>query len=359
MKTLAIDIRFIFHSGIGVYIRNILPSVIKNFKKYKIYLISHPNIVLPEWLKDLDLCKINLNSQVYSPFSQLELAQRLPKDVRFYWSPHYVMPLSFKGRVIVTIHDVFHLSSLFKHPMRKAYARWLIKKALDRSSAVITVSRFTFEEIIKAFGSVYQSKMTIIYNGVKSLLPGKVLINEPYFLYVGNVKPYKNLFRLIQAFDLIRHRVPHRLFIVGKKEGFMSEDKCLLRLFKNMDNDRIIFTGEVSEQVLSNYYAGAELFIFPSLYEGFGMPPLEAMGQGCPVLASNQASIPEVCGEGAQYFNPYDIKEMADKMLYLAEHPDARRELVKNGRRQVEGYSWQEAGKRTVEVMEKVLGEYA
>ena len=141
--------------------------------------------------------------------------------------------------------------------------------------------------------------------------------SQQYLLFVGNVKETKNIQRLISSFARVQWQIPHRLVIIGKNEGFITSDKSAAKGAEDL-NARVTFTGSVSQEVLRKYMRGASGFVFPSLYEGFGLPPLEAMAAGIPVAASNTSAIPEVCGDCAIYFDPYDEHSIASALVRLA-----------------------------------------
>ena len=155
-------------------------------------------------------------------------------------------------------------------------------------------------------------------------IPDSELVNSrPFLLYVGNIKPHKNLNRLIDAFSKLLNKIPHDLIIVGKMTGFITPDNKVINRSKKL-SDRIIFKGKVSNKILKQYFSQADIFIFPSIYEGFGLPPLEAMAAGVPVVASKAASIPEVCGDAVFYFDAYNTDDIAEKILQMAKRRKQR-----------------------------------
>ncbi len=179
---------------------------------------------------------------------------------------------------------------------------------------------------------------------------------KPYFLCVGNIKPHKNLKRLLEAFGAIRGQISHDLLLVGRKEGFLTGDREVQESAARF-GDRVQFTGEVPLDRLRQYFAHAEALVFPSLYEGFGMPPLEAMALGCPTVVSSAASIPEVCGEATLYFDPFDTKDMALKMLRLVREKDLRAELVAKGKIRAKAFSWETCAGQTSGLLDQATGK--
>ena len=188
------------------------------------------------------------------------------------------------------------------------------------------------------------------YKGTQKKRPGA----QPYLLFVGNVKPHKNLGRLLDAFDLLKDRIPHSLMIVGQKDGFITGDKEVVRRAERFGK-RVQFTGVLSDDKLRGIYAAADLLVFPSLYEGFGLPPLEAMACGTPVACSRAASLPEVCGNAVEYFDPQDSKDIAEKVLKLIQDGKRRKSLKNEGLKRVKGFSWDKCAVETCGCIHKLL----
>lgn len=175
---------------------------------------------------------------------------------------------------------------------------------------------------------------------------GQPVYAKPFLLYVGNIKPHKNLRFLIRAFQHIADRVPYDLILVGRKEGFLTGDDTIGSLVDGWE-DRIRFTGWVEDATLQQYVAQAEAMVFPSLYEGFGLPPLEALAAGTTILVSDIPVMREVCGEDAVYFDPRDEKSLADEILCLSEMKrDCKREhKIK--------YHWEDTTRQMISLLEK------
>jgi len=179
-------------------------------------------------------------------------------------------------------------------------------------------------------------------------------IKKPYLLYVGNAYPHKNLERLLQAFKIILKESPNlSLILVGRIDYFYNRLQKKVREL-NLDN-KIIFTDRVSDKILNDLYKNALIYIFPSLSEGFGLPGLEAMKQGLPVVCSDQGPLPEIYGQAAVYFNGEDIKEMAQTILQVISNDNLRENMKKQGYLQVKKYSWQRCAQETLEVYNQVL----
>lgn len=179
---------------------------------------------------------------------------------------------------------------------------------------------------------------------------------KPYIVYVGNVKPHKNLISLVKAFEKVKNEIPHNLVIIGKKEGFITGDQEVIKYAEKLQ-DRIKFTGFVDNETLQGYIANAQALVFPSLYEGFGLPPLEAMACGCPVIVSNVASLPEVCGDAALYVDPYSPEDIAEKIKLLLSDDKLREELRRKGLERATMFSWEKCAQETIKVIEEVLAK--
>ena len=177
---------------------------------------------------------------------------------------------------------------------------------------------------------------------------------NPYFLYVGNIKPHKNLGTLIRAFNSLVEDFPYDLVLVGKREGFITGDSATI-LRAGEQSGRVHFTDHVDDGVLKQYMAHAEALVFPSLYEGFGLPPLEAMAAGCPVIASSAASIPEICGDAALYCDPHSSEDIAGKIRLLAGDVTLRNELRRKGVKHAKQFTWDSCIIETCRVVDGLL----
>ncbi|MEY4504483.1 MAG: hypothetical protein RL154_777 [Pseudomonadota bacterium] len=348
-KTLCIDLRMHNASGIGRYITNIVPYLLDSFN---VILLGQKSEVLEKysWAKNLDT--IDCSAKIYSIKEQFELFLKVPKcDI--FWSPHYnvpILPIRAKKR-IVTIHDVYHLAfadtlSL----MQKVYSKLVMDAAVHKSDTVLTDSEFSKNEINKFIPN--KKQIEIVYCAVDglNLIQNSVKPYDfDYILYVGNVKPHKNLKRSIEAYKLLGLQ-NIKFVIVGKKDNFITTDDNTLE----MADDNIIFTGLVPDEKLMALYRYAKAFIFISLYEGFGLPPLEAQINGCPVLTSTCASLPEVCGKGALYCNAYNIDDISEKLQLILSDEILRGKLIENGLENIKRFSWQKSANTIIEIFKKL-----
>ena len=348
--TLGVDIRMLHSSGIGTYLQNLLPALSQDID---LILIGHSSEA------DLPYGRVIITDiPIYSLAELRKLASLIPPcDV--FWSPHYnvpLLPIRAKKR-LVTIHDVFHLAFFQTLSLKqKVYARLMFRAAVRNSASIITVSEFSRTEITK-YLNVAPARINVIPNGINHVLFRVIEENgtlravrqtyqlpEKFILYVGNVKPHKNLLTLVKAFAKLPAAFEsYHLVIVGKKEGFVTGDTVLHDFIRQNESlaSRVHFTGFVAEEDLPVLYNLARLFVFPSYYEGFGLPPLEAMACGCPVMTSDRASMPEICRNAAVYVSPDDAEAMADrmqKMLLLSD--TARQQMIQAGQQRAQRYTW-------------------
>ncbi|WP_281228046.1 glycosyltransferase family 4 protein [Flavobacterium aquiphilum] len=312
-KHIVVDCRMINKSGIGTYLKNILPEII-SYGKYRVTCLGYDELKTFYWFDQVVF--IPLKAPILSIKEQFELFLKIPKCDLF-WSPNWnvpLFPIRAKNR-IVTIHDVYHLANAFQFsPFKISMVKFYMFFIKSNYKNVITVSEFSKNEIIK-FTKIVPDAITVIFLSVDDNFSSKVLlpeILEDYILYVGNVKPHKNLRLSLEAFSKIEDKTI-KFYIVGQKEGFITSDKSLSEYILNL-KERVSFTGYVSDDELKNYYKNAKLFLFPSTYEGFGLPILEAMKFKLPIIASNSASIPEVAGKSVIYFDSTNVNDLVSKL---------------------------------------------
>lgn len=333
---IVLDARMLTSSGIGTYIQNIL----KGLSPFLPIIAVGDEKALKNFphLKDIIPC----NAPIYSLQEQIVLPRLIPLCALF-WSPHYnvpLLPIRAKKR-LVSLHDVYHLAfSSTLSTAQKAYAKIVIKQAVKRASGIITCSSFSRSEIGRFFPGVLAKTQVIPYGVDKTLFAlHKSNLNLPkrFILSVGNLKPHKNLITLVKSLEY--HDLS--LVIVGAKEGLRTYDQALFEYIKKRPHlaERIIFTGYVES--LAAYYSAASVFVFPSLYEGFGFPALEAMACGCPVAVSTSASLPEVAGDAAAYFDPLSPLNLADSVKKIVQNEVYRTELIAKGYRRASELNWE------------------
>jgi len=359
MPDITVDARMVRASGIGSYLRHLLPLLISARPDYTWHLLGDKNNLCKEPWADLDNVRlIDCSSRVYSIAEQFTLLRNIPR-CDLYFSPHYVIPLFYRGTMLVTIHDIFHLAdeNADKTPVRSAYARTMISSAMRKARVVMTDSRFTRDEMSK-YALPHTDKTRVVYLGVD--LPQKPAVDTDgkYLLYVGNVKPHKNIRRMIDAYKLLHenNKIDIPLRIVGEARNFITGIPGLRgEISDSRWKEWITFTGWISDDELVNCYRRAAALILPSLYEGFGLPPLEAMTQGCPCMVSRAGSLPEICGDAVLYCDPYDINDIADNTHRILVDIELRRKLIENGYEQARKYDWRQTAETVLSIMGEIL----
>lgn len=261
----------------------------------------------------------------------------------------------FGSKQIITVHDIIPL--LFKKDHKKQYYfyKYLLKYALNKAKAVIVPSNHTKELVVSSYG-LSSDKIRVIYNGIQDSYLREVDSYNPkkenFILYIGRIAPSKNIMSILKAFEIIRNKIDHKLIIVGDgKKNFLKRHYTRSLYGDN----RVIFKRHISNDEIINLYKNASLFIFPSLYEGFGLPPLEAMVCSCPVVVSNVSSLPEVCGDAAYYVDPYSVESIAEGMYKVLTDEFLRQNLIKKGLERAKLFSWEKSAKEHIRVFEEVL----
>ena len=359
-KIITIDVRCLSLSGMGTYLKNLIPGLVDDLPNYDFVLLGDP-IELKK-LFPTNITRVNIiasTSSIYSIREQIEYVRLIPKSTSLYFSTHYNIPLLYFGPMLVTVYDLCHLAmpQFLNGIHKRIYANIMFRAIRYKAKKIITISEFSKCELNK-FTGIAKQNITSIPLGVdmesSTVKTDTPIYTKPYILFVGNVKPHKNLNNLVLAFSKILDKLPHNLVIVGKKDGFITDNKFDPRIIESL-GDRIMFTGYVNDDDLKNYYTHADAFVFPSFYEGFGLPLLEAMAARCPVIASNVASIPEVCGDGAIYFDPYNADDIASKIVLTLSDKKLCSTLKDRGYNHALKYSWDNTIKSTSKVIKKLL----
>jgi len=347
-------------SGIGTYLQNLLPRLLQARPRYTFHLLG--DLIQLEkfaWSRSDNASLIRCTAPIYSIAEQVQLSAATPRDTELFWAPHYNIPLRAPGKLMVTVHDLSHLAlPEFVHGVhRRLYARFMFGALRRRASAIVTSSYFTAHEFARLVGHTEPPPRPVHLGIDESWFRVRPVCRpheSPFLLFVGNVKPHKNLIALLQAFQTIRHTIPHDLVIVGRREGFITGDSRSIELAERL-RERVHFTGTIETPRLEQYMAFADALILPSLYEGFGLPPLEAMACGCPVIVSNVASLPEVCGDAALYCDPRSSDDIAARIVQLLRDAELRAALRQKGRTRAASYSWDTCTEQTLGVIDELL----
>lgn len=264
---------------------------------------------------------------------------------------------------IVTVHDLVRCCFNFvPENMSEKIGLKLDTRYIKKASHIIAISQTTKNDLVK-YLNIPESRISVIYNGVDHNIfkPHDVrLLDKPYILYVGSERPRKNLGRLFEAFATLRHNFPELKLVnvgsPGRSKQFRND--TVKKLSSLGITEDVIFVGHISELDLAYYYSSAALLAYPSLYEGFGLPPLEAMACGCPVVTSNTSSLPEVVGQAGIMVDPHDTDSLTQAMRQVLTDTEVRDNMIRKGLEQAMRFSWENTAKQTLEVYKMVGGAY-
>jgi glycosyltransferase involved in cell wall biosynthesis len=271
-------------------------------------------------------------------------------------------PVRYKGKVVTTIHDLTTLRYVnpSKNPVvfkikQKIYA-YVVKKAAHKSKLVITPSNFVKDDLID-YSKISPSKIIVTHEAADHIVdpaePVLELENKEFLMYVGRPMPHKNLWRLIEAFVLLKKQYPKLTLALAGKKDFnykQIEERVTAKGIKG-----VVFTDFVSEGQLKWMYEHCSAYVFPSLSEGFGLPGLEAMVHGAPVISSNATCLPEIYGNAAKYFDPGSTDDMVESISEVLSNEDLRNKLIAKGKKRSQEYSWETMAKQTLEIYKQAL----
>ncbi len=379
MFRIVIDARMYREAGVGRYIRNLLTNLekIDHENEYFILLLKADYDTLVYHTKSFK--KVLADFKWYGVSEQVKLPgilNKLQPDLVHF--PHFNIPIFYRGKFVVTIHDLIHQN----FQMRRATTRdpltyrikqlgydTVFKMAIKKSEQIIVPSKYVKDQLINKWG-VSADKLTVTHEAVDDKLIGEVSSNvlekyhvkKPYILYAGNAHPHKNVEGLIKAFLWIKSHEMPKFFDLAQGEQVRHDNLSLVlvggdhyfwqRIKKEYQQKDIIYTGFVSDSELAGLYKNAEVYVVPSFEEGFGIPLLEAMACGCPVVSSNAASLPEIGADAALYVDPYDIEDIARGIREILGDRGIRESLIKKGFENVNRFSWKKLAEQTLEVYE-------
>jgi glycosyltransferase involved in cell wall biosynthesis len=365
---IGIDARKLHDFGIGTYIRNLLRQLSRLDPHTEFVVLCRPEDAAGISALGQNLRPVAETAANYSVAEQLKVPLRLKREgVKLFHAPHYVLPPLVRCPSVVTIHDCIHLMFPQYLPNRVAlgYARASITGAARRATRVLTVSESSKRDILR-FVDIKPDKIDVIYNAYDerfSVEPReedvarvreRYQLQDAFILYAGNVKPHKNLERLIEAFPLVRRRGLDHLKLVVIGDDVSKYAGLRRAVHQHQLHKYVRFLGYMPGETLAVMYRLASVFVFPSLYEGFGLPPLEAMASGTPVVTSNVSSLPEVAGNAALLVDPLDPAAIADGIYRVLNEPDLRRNLRERGLARARQFSWEASVRRVREIYDEV-----
>jgi glycosyltransferase involved in cell wall biosynthesis len=369
---IALDARKLHDYGIGTYVRNLALGLSRIDDGSEYVLLCRPDdegFVASLGSRFRPIMERAGNYSLREQFSVPLALQRARVDL--FHAPHYVVSPLTRCPFVVTIHDCIHLRFPEYLPNRMApvYAHQMMALSARRARRILTVSQASKRDILHYFG-VPPTKVEVIYNALDERLADppsaddlervrqRFLLTAPFVLYTGNIKPHKNLDRLIEAFALVRRQTDNlKLLIIGDA---ISKYPNLRRLVHRHQLHRDVrFLGFVPDATLAALYRMAAVFVFPSLYEGFGLPPLEAMASGTPVITSNVSSLPEVVGDAALLIDPLRPDQIAAAIQRILSDDALRADLVRRGRERARAFSWDRSVARVRDVYAELVGAVA
>ena len=368
MLRLGIDARKLADYGIGSYLQGLLGELARRDDTGAAVLLvaSESRHLLPEIPESWRLVEVEAPGYSFREQAAV-LAAALRARVDLLHVPHYVLPWLFPRPMVATVHDIIHVlfPEFLPSSLGFAYARLSIRAAVRRARCVVTGSRTTAEDLKRLFGAS-ESRLRVIPHGVHDefLAAGdpatdaarraRLGIRGEYLLHVGNHKPHKNAEGLLKVYQLLLHDgrgpVP-QLLMVG---GFPPDGELARRAETMGLGEAVRCLGRIERHELAAVFRGATAFVYPTLYEGFGLPVLEAMACGVPVVAGDVPAIREVAGDAAVRVNPRDVVALVGAVRHLLEQPELQAQLRERGRKRALEFSWRRAAEATVEVYRSV-----
>jgi len=376
----AIDIRRISDFGVGTYIRNVVRTLARIDLTDEFFLIGQPEQIheigdLPPNFQPIVFSGPEISFRNYFEFRRT--VKRLGCDLVHI--PHtFWVPTPAHCPYVMTVHDL--LDYMYRVKMDSSFRRtvhfYMTRQALSRADRLFAVSNFTKKDIVRLF-NVPEQRIEVVYNAIddrfrrghvtqeeKNIIVERYQVNHPFLLYAGRISPHKNVVRIIEAFAALKAELAKdelypdlKLIIIGDE---VSKHPDLRRavIRGGMQND-VRFLGFVAIDVLRIFYDVAKIFVFPSLYEGFGLPPLEAMAHGTPVVTSNTSSLPEVVGKAAVMVNPENIFEIRNALYRVLVDQPFREKLKAAGVQQAQQFSWDNSVRRILDVYREVAAQKA
>lgn len=351
--------------GIGEYAYQILSQFSK--LKSPTFIVYLKNKPLPDMPKE----STNWKYRVIGP-KKLWTQFALPWDLFTYrlrpnvfFTPSHYAPRFSPVPTAISIMDLSYIKfpELFKKSDLYQLRNWT-KYSVSKATKIFTISLASKNDIIKEY-KLSKNKVVVTYPGLKSMsniknqtsnmVQGRSdhqSASSSYILFVGTLQPRKNIVRLVEAFSKINPKYPDLLLLIVGKKGWLFEE--ILSSAKKYGANGVMFVDFVEDSKLPSLYKNAQCFVLPSLYEGFGLPVLEAMKNGCPVILSNVSSLPEAGGDAALYFDPLNVEDIAQTIDKVLSNPKLRSEMIKKGYEQVKKFSWEKTAKETLKVLEEI-----
>jgi Glycosyltransferase len=351
-------------SGIGRYYE----SLTKEFAKRGINIYTCvPNKLRIDFEKDfsnipniepifVDYDKFSLKGF----FKHSEILKKFEKELTLFFYPHVNLPYYIPKNVVITIHDLRPLTKFWdRNEIKRQIFIFYLKRALKHSTKIIAVSNTVADELRRNFKGI-DKKIEVIYEFIDDKFTNQNqichrIVDNPYVLFIGNRRKHKNISLLIKAFAMIKEKIPHYLVIAGGKDKEKDEVDILV---EKLDiRERVIQLIQPSDEVIISLYKFADLFVFPSLFEGFGLPSLEAVSLGCPVILSDIPVLREIFGEAGFYFNPYSEEDIARAILTVISDEKLRSELLEKQKERLKMFDKDKIIEQYISLFERMIRE--
>lgn len=366
--------------GIGTYIRNVVRTLARLDRDSK-YLLIGPPAKMAEFgalPANFRMVPLSAGDDTFSGNVDFRaIVRRLNCDVVHI--PHlFWIPRGLNCPYILTVHDLLeHMyGSRNASPLRRSLYFYMTRRALRGAARIIAVSQFTKNEVHKLL-AIPDDRIEVVYNAIDErflhghasqadceLIEQRYQVNHPFILYAGAIRPHKNVVRIIEAFSALKNELAKeqryedlKLIIIG--DDLSSHPRLRRTVVRSGVQHDVRFLGFVSIEVLRIFYDVAKVFVFPSLYEGFGLPPLEAMAHGTPVVTSNTSSLPEVVGNAALMVNPENVFEIRRALQEALLDSEVRNRMKQRGCEQAQRFSWTSSVSRILEIYREVAGQRA
>jgi glycosyltransferase involved in cell wall biosynthesis len=368
--TIGIDARSFGWTGIGRYIRNLTNELFLLDTDNEYVLFMHKDDFASYVVPDQRVRKVRVDIPHYSAQEQISLGRILKKEnLDLMHFPHFNVPLLYNDAFLVTIHDLtlsFFPGQKMTSLLHRAAYQLTIHHAAKRAAKIIAVSKNTQKDLENIL-HIPKTKIRVIYESVENekyhnhhpveklvALKEKYNLNRPFLLYVGVWRSHKNILGMLEAVKKMRDRgLDFQVVITGKTDPHYPE--VTEKIQELGLKDIVVLPGFVPEEELPLLFAAARCFVFPSFYEGFGLPPLEAMASGTPVASSNTSAMPEILGDAAAFFDPYDTQQMADVIMNVFQNESTRTQLIQKGLAHVKQFDWKKMAEETLLVYKEAL----
>jgi glycosyltransferase involved in cell wall biosynthesis len=370
-------------TGIGIYALNLVREIVRHDLEtaglFCYFFVQDDDDEWRQLINGKQGCRlIGINSRKFRKlirrffFEQVLLPRKCKKlGIDAIYSFHYTMPYLTRIRRVVTVPDMtFYLFPRMHEKIKRIYFKTFIPLSLKKSCNIVTISESTRDDMLKQFKKLDGRKVAVVHLGVTQALPvpenrakecleGFGLEAGKYLLYLGTLEPRKNITAIVEAFHNVVTKEPsaavsYKLVIAGGKGWFYESVFETVKCYGL--EERVVFTGYVEEEVKEVLLQSAYLFVYPSFYEGFGLPVLEAMAHGVPVITSNVSSLPEVAGDAALLIDPYNRDEIAEAMLKLLSERPLYDELSQKARKRADRFSWQHTAQQILSLLSSTIG---